>query len=570
MCRCAMSTVRTVFASFLAPLAFVSLVLAASGARAQDAKVESAAKALQKKAIQADYLGTDFAKAKAKLEKAIADCGADKCGAPLRAQLQRDLGTVLVGGAVDVPAGIKAFVEALKLDPKIELDPDLKTSDIEKAFEKAKAGGGGEKGGDEKTAVAGDFAHTPVAEQAIRTPLPIYAEYNGTEAITRVIARYRAPGMGEWKTLELKKIDKGWGAELACLDVQPGVISYFLQGFNADNDPVASGGDRNTPYKTEIKQSITGDKPHLPGQPASSQCADAGDCPPGFPGCKGAGSEGLLKEAEVPCEEASECKSNKCDAGKCSAAEVKPKYRKIWIGGGVMADFVFLPGAQNVCSIDLKNQTLLPTNDKNYYCTNPDGTDFPRRPVRGDAGSITEARSIDPNKGNSINGGPAFSKFRILASFDYAATEFLLLGARLGIAVPLGYPGVEAKTDGQKAAAPWLHLEARATFVLGKDGIGAIGAPRPYVYGAFGLGAYDASVSGVKVQLVDTAGDTEIKELKAYKLQGQAPLFVGLGGGVRYAFTDRAALLGGVRGTLGIGGGIIPGIAPELAVQFGF
>lgn len=562
-----MSTVRSVFASFLAPLAFVSLVFAVSGANAQDAKVETAAKALQKKAIQSDYLGTDFAKAKAKLEKAIADCGTDKCGAPLRAQLQRDLGTVLVGGAVDVPAGIKAFQEALKLDPKIELDPDLKTGDIEKAFEKAKSGGGGDKGGDEKPAVAGDFAHTPVAEQAIRTPLPIYAEYTGSEALTRVIARYRAPGMGEWKTLELKKIDKGWGAELACLDVQPGVISYYLQGFNSENDPVASGGDRNTPFKTEIKQSITGDKPHLPGQQPSNQCADTGDCPPGFPGCKGAGSEGLLKEADVPCEEASECKSNKCDAGKCTAPETKSKYKKVWIGGEVMADFVFLPGAQNVCSLD--TDTALPANDGNYYCTDDAGKDFPARPSEDDR-TGTQNRSIDPDKANSINGGPAFSKFRILASFDYAPTEFVMLGARVGIALPLGYPGTEAKFDGQKAAAPWLHLEARATFVLGKDGIGAIGAPRPYVYGAFGLGAYDASVSGVKVRLNNADGTNDDRDLKAYKLQGQAPLFVALGGGVRYAFSERAAFLGGIRGTLGIGGGIIPGLAPDLAVQFGF
>ena len=93
---------------------------------------------------------------------------------------------------------------------------------------------------------------------------------------------------------------------------------------------------------------------------------------------------------------------------------------------------------------------------------------------------------------------------------------------------------------------------------------------RPYVYGAFGLGAYDASVSGVKVRLNAADGTHTDEEMKAYKLQGQAPLFVAVGGGARYAFSEGAALLGGLRGTLGIGNGIIPAIAPELAVQFGF
>lgn len=556
------SAPRSVFAAFFACAA---VVLFASGASAQDAKVETAAKALQKKAIQSDYLGTDFAKARAKLEKAIADCGTDKCGAPLRAQLHRDLGTVLVGGAVDVPAGIKAFAEAIKLDPKVELDPDLKTSDIEKAFEKAKAGGAPGGGETDTPVAAGDFNHTPAAEQAIRTPLPIYAEYTGSEALTRVIARYRAPGMGEWKTLELKKVGNGWGAEMACLDVQPGMISYYLQGFDAENDPVASGGDRNTPFKTEIKQSISGDAPRLPGANPPTQCPDTGDCPPGFPGCKGAGSEGLLKEADVPCEEASECKSNKCEAGKCSAVETKQKFRKVWIGGGVMADFVFLPGADNVCS--LGDSTQLPVNDKGYYCTDSSGKDFPARKTQEDPTGI-ENLSIREGSANSVNGGGAFSKFRILASFDYAPVEYFMAGARIGIALPMGYPGTEASTDAVTAAVPWLHLEARGTFILGKDGLAAIG-PRGYVYGAFGLASYEANV-GVKVRLNQPDGSREDRDLTAYKLQGQAPVFIGVGGGLRYAFSDRAAFLGGVRGTLGFGKGVLPGVAPELAIQYGF
>lgn len=565
-----MSTVSAPRSRFATLLAGAAVLFLATGAGAQDAKVEAAAKALQKKAIQSDYLGTDFAKARAKLEKAIADCGTDKCGAPLRAQLQRDLGTVLVGGAVDVAAGVKAFAEALKLDPKIELDPDLKTSEIEKAFEKAKAGGSSEKpdSGSSGSVAAGDFEHTPFAEQAIRTPLPIYAEYTGSEALTRVIARYRAPGMGEWKTLELKKVSNGWGAEMACLDVQPGVISYYLQGFNADNDPVASGGDRNNPFKTEIKQSISSAAPRLPGANPPNQCPDTGDCPPGFPGCKGAGSEGLLKEADVPCEEASECKSNKCEAGKCTASETKPKYRKIWIGGGLAADFVFLPSADNVCSLQTEGADRdLPVNDKGYYCTDSNGTDFPARRSEADPDGL-ENLSIREGAANSVSGGGAFSKIRILASFDYAPVESFMIGARIGVALPMGYPGAEAGRDAVAAAAPWLHLEARGTYIIGKDGLGAIG-PRGYVYGAFGLASYEANV-GVKVRLNQPDGSVEDRDLRAYKLQGQAPLFVGVGGGVRWAFTDRAAFLGGLRGTLGFGKGVLPAVAPELALQYGF
>jgi len=47
---------------------------------------------LSKKAMDEDYLATDFAAAQAKLEKAMAACGADKCSAPVRAEVRRNLG----------------------------------------------------------------------------------------------------------------------------------------------------------------------------------------------------------------------------------------------------------------------------------------------------------------------------------------------------------------------------------------------------------------------------------------------------------------------------------------------
>ena len=75
-----------------------------------DAKTEATAKALQKKAMDEDYLATDFAKAVEKLDKAVAACGSDKCSAALRAQLHRDLGVVQIGGQIDKEKGIGNFV----------------------------------------------------------------------------------------------------------------------------------------------------------------------------------------------------------------------------------------------------------------------------------------------------------------------------------------------------------------------------------------------------------------------------------------------------------------------------
>ncbi|MGH7331105.1 MAG: hypothetical protein ACREJX_22375, partial [Polyangiaceae bacterium] len=329
-----------------------------------------------------------------KLNKAISSCGTDKCSANLRALLKRDLGVVDIGGQLDKDAGIAAFVDAQKLDSSIALDPDLKTKDLETAWDAAKKKSGG--GGSGKTTPtestgepSGDFNHSPATEQAIRTPLPIYAEYTGSETLVRVIAKYKAFGMTEFKQLELKKIGNGWGGQVPCTDVQQGDLQYYLQGFNAQSDPVATGGDRNHPYIVKIKNKIEGDAPHLPDQPAPTQCADTGDCPPGFPCAKAggggtsSGDQSTLKGKGEDCEENNECKSNECKDGACTAPPVEDatKFPRVWIGVTGAIDFTFMPSDQDVCLLD---KSGLPVNGSGYYCTNSDGSNYPKRSYDGD------------------------------------------------------------------------------------------------------------------------------------------------------------------------------------------
>ena len=56
-------------------------------------------------------------------------------------------------------------------------------------------------------------------------------------------------------------------------------------------DPVAVAGDRNNPFKVSVTREKVAEPPHLPGQPAPTQCQDTGDCPPNFPGCKKPGGK---------------------------------------------------------------------------------------------------------------------------------------------------------------------------------------------------------------------------------------------------------------------------------------
>ena len=58
------------------------------------------------------------------------------------------------------------------------------------------------------------------------------------------------------------------------------------------------------------------------------------------------------------------------------------------------------------------------------------------------------------------------------------------------------------------------------------------------------------------------------RDVDAWQIAG--PLFFALGGGVRLAFSPRAALMGGLRFNLAFGNSFAPSIGPELGIVIGF
>lgn len=555
-------------------------------------RAEGPATALQKKAMEEDYLMTDFAQAQEKLEKAIAQCGASACSPGLRARLRRDLGVVLIGGEIDRDKGVASFAEALRIDPSVELEPDLKTKELEEAFAEAKAQAGSgaapaapATGGGAAGQPEGDFFHTPAAEQQIRTAIPVFVEYEGEEPLTRVLVRYKGFGMTEWKPVELKKMGAtGWGGLLPCEDVQQGTTQYFVQGFDANNDPIAISGDRNNPYKVPVTRDPVVDPPHLPNASPPTQCADTGDCPPNFPGCKRPSATGAEEDSEPAgkdggafCEEDSECKSNRCVDMQCTEYK-KKKARKLWIGVAGSIDYTIVPSADDVCKLDDKT---FPINTENYYCVRSDGTDYPSRDpregkIQNDA-IISSADLKGDQRSGRVTGGGALGNIRLMLTLDYAATPNILVGGRVGI-VFNSMPGdaEAAAQDGNRFAAP-VHLEARATYLFGKDPLEKEGLS-PFAFGGIGAGQFEAKVpatthetqhEGACLPGAEAVQGKSVcrRSVDAWHLAG--PAFLSLGGGVRYALSDSFALTAGLRLNLAFGNGFAPSLGPEIGGHFG-
>jgi hypothetical protein len=507
-------------AKFIALGIYAALPLFGQTARGEPN--DEAAKKLAAEAINVDYLATDFTKAKAKLDKALALCSKEgACSAKLVAIIHRDIGVVYVTGLANAAEGKKHFESALAIDPTVTLDKDLTTRDIQAVFDEAKA----EIGNDSSAPAApkpaaaaeppsgekppaGEIIHQPPAEQAVLTPVPVYVELPEGVIASKVTIRYKAFG-SDWKSVEAQRRKDGYGAEIPCLDVgnTTGNLEYFIVASDASGDVAAFGGTRNQPYRVAIKHELSGEPPHLPGKPPPAQCQDTSDCPPGFPGCM-SGDRGVQ---DVP------------DASAASG-------KKNWMSLAFQQDILVLSGSKTACS-DGSDYSCFYENPTQYLRTNPVGT------------------------GNEIAGGVGAGTMRILLGFDRVFGQNIAVGARAGYA----FGGGPQAPDG--AAFLPFHGELRASYFftpLGRKGL------RPFVHLSGGIAQVDARVT---VPLYTPDRPTELQRLAAWRKSGTG--FIGVGVALMYAITPNTGpyLDVQVLQMLGVSG---TSISPQMGYAVGF
>lgn len=578
---------RNLFAVLLTSLAAV----VGSASVAHAAPRDAAAQKLQRDAMDNDYLATSFTDAEGKLKQAIKTCGARGCSPSVLAEIHRDLGVVYIGGLGKAADGRAAFAAALKADPNVELDEDLTTPEMQEAFDEAK-GGGRAVVDDEvdeprptrrprSAAAQGDLFHTPVAEQAVLTPVPVYVELPDDIAAAKVEVRYKPFGAPEWKTLAMRRMGEGFGGEIPCRDIGTltGDLSYYIQAVGPDGDIVGMTGTRNNPVQVPIRNELQGDPPHLPNRPPPAQCENAADCPPGLPGCD---SKAKRKSGDkgwgASCDRSSECESGlACINGSCEVGDDGGSSseqlcdidadcsdgvsciegicgggtKKWWVSVTFQPDLAFMSGS-NVCS---------PEGQQNdgYACFRSDGGQYRGIPVEGSA--------------NAIAGGFTLSTIRVLVGIDRLIADNFTVGARLGYAFNGG-----PETDSGTAFLP-LHAEARIAYWLGDKPLSKKGI-RPYFFLAGGMAQVDAKIP-VDIK-EDHAARNDVdnedyvnwnhdypdsQKLDAWKKMGQG--FLGVGGGVMYATQSNQGFFVDIKlmQMLPTSGTVI---APEIGYTIGF
>lgn len=525
----------------------IGLAASLAGAPALAAPKDAQAEKALKTAMDTDYLETNFDAAEKKLRAALTACGDAGCTPALKAKVYVALATVLAGGKKQLEDAREAFVEALKIDPAIKPDPDLLSSETTFAYENARK----DLKLDAPAAKppgpsASGLKHTPVKEQRVRTPVPLYVEVDPAllESVSRVSVSYLAPETEEWEALLMKKVgEAGFGINLPCDDVSTeGALKYHITVTAAGGAILAAVGSRTEPLTTQIKRSIQGEPPHFPGFAPPDTCQEA--------------------ERAKQCLDDRQCNDQfSCVAGECVprpavTPEPEPVGFRNWITLTVQPDASLFAG-ENVCTVD--SQT-----NNNFVCVRENGTRYTGTPTLDVA--------------DNVNAGFTLSSLRVALSYERVFLNNFTAGLRLGFGFLGGHSEVSFFP---------LHIEARGAYWIGSRPFEKKGV-RPFVMVSAGATQLNSAVDvqvledGVACGAADPNSvasectiptnreksiEPRLQNLDAYKQAGFG--FATVGGGVAVAATDRVAFNVGVR--VGMTFPVLTMVvSPEAGVSVGF
>jgi hypothetical protein len=545
-----------VYRRFVSALLLVLVASATSQALAAAPRDKAANEKIDQ-AINQHYLATEFDQAEALLLGTIQAC-ADKCSPNVKARAWMYVG-IIRGSAKDNQAGaLEAFKEALALDPAVTLDAALATPATKETFSKVKPSAAAPTPAPSTPApTATSPAATPPAappsggamqctplvhEVETRRPLPLSC--TAPAATASGLVYFQEVNGANWSSVPMRKQGSMLQAMVPCTATAvAGKLNLYVQAQDAQGKVVDAMGSATAPVEFNLVPQSSQPPPSLPGESAPARCQEdvCATAPPDFPGCEKHGTKewgdscatndeckSMLCKAGIcdSCSSDGDCAAGSCVEGSCTAAGTKAtpsRGKKLWLGVHVAGD-IALVGGKDVCSPD----SQINRGFACYY----EGTNTP----------YVYAAPF-PGQLDKISSGLVYGTTRFLVSVDYALTDKILLGGRLGYAL-----GGGPKTWDGRAFLP-LHAEARVAYSF--KPVEAF--LRPYVHVGGGVAQIDAKV---RVGLYDCAGannnnpafndckagigfpaGSQGRYMDVYRKMGQG--FATAGGGVLLRLSDR-------------------------------
>lgn len=516
---------------------FSILALVTWSLSATAAPLDKSAMSKIDEAINVHYLSTNFDKAEGLLLGTIKACG-NRCSASVKARAWMYVGIVRGAGKQDSDGASAAFVEALGLDPKVQLDRDLATDDLKALFEAAQGGGQETTATPEETVPLEETPAAPaveepastmectpdVAEVETRRPIPVSCKT--PTAASRVVLYYKPFGAKKWTQMTLGKSGGAFVGTMPCeATATAGTLTWYVKATSTGAQVLDTSQSEADPHAIEIVQSTKEKPPSLPGKPPPARCQDPADCPEemrGTPSCPGTekddakggggwgdacksskecGEELVCTEGSCQsppsCETDSDCSGGTCQEFLCHYADdgegededdgggssgAKPPG---WLFGiGVGLDMPQLDGT-GVCNPLVSGTTFqcfisgsYPYSAATFQYANGVPTATPS--LHHNPASFGQPGSdYDPQRSGAITSGIVPSTIRITLSAEKPLTDKISVEGRLGLALG-GTPKV--------SPASFAHIGASAKYWFSGMNKGL----RLFGIASLGLGRVDA------------------------------------------------------------------------------
>ncbi len=225
------------------------------------------------KAAMEAYDSFDYDGAKKQLSTAISAAKKSNLAKdPVTAKAYLDLGIVAFA-VPDLDAAKAAFVDAVRIDPKIQIDVAYKSPELAKLLDNARAevkkGGGATSepslepdlgGGADCSSVKG-LEHTIVDSAKAGAPQPIEAMVGSDLKVAKVSVMFRPEGSTDFTEVKLSKQgDCKYTGAIPAAAMKGSLVHYYVAAFNDASKTVGTKGSSGSPNIIEIS-GVAGKRP---------------------------------------------------------------------------------------------------------------------------------------------------------------------------------------------------------------------------------------------------------------------------------------------------------------------
>lgn len=249
--------------------ALIALLFVGAGDAAAQGRVSKQIDSMTKEAME-NYDLLDIDAAKKQLNEALILAKKNNLeDDPIMAQVHLNLGVVNFAGFKDAEAAKLNFIDAVRLDPDVQIDVGYKTPEMEALLDEARAefgGGGGGGGGaviepeDEiDCASLQGIAHTLVDSARAGSDKDISAHVGGDLGAAKVSLHYRPQGAADFTEVKMAQAgDCKYTGTIPADAFAGSFLHYYVAAHNDAGKVIASKGSTGSPNIIEVAGGSTG------------------------------------------------------------------------------------------------------------------------------------------------------------------------------------------------------------------------------------------------------------------------------------------------------------------------